>query len=506
MSMMMFGAIDVGSFDLELTVYQVSSKGGIRAVEHLRHSVAVGKDTYTDGMISYELIEELCRVLSDFKRVMDGYRIDEYRAYATSAFREARNNRIVLDQIRVRTGIDIAIISNSEERFLSYKAMACRETEFNQLIQKGTAIADIGSGSVQLSLCDKASLVTTQYIRLGALRLREILNGARTGEENARRLMGELMDNELETFSKLFLKDREIKHIIALGTCVLYMDQEKGREGLVTAEAFEQFYQSICRLFPEQIAEKLDIPLEHAFLMLPSAMVLKKLLECTGAETIWLPGVSMSDGMAVEYAQEKKLLRPAHDFEEDILAAARNISKRYQGNRKHSQILENNVLTIFDGMKKYHGLGRRERLLLQISAILHDCGKYISMRTPAQCAYNIIMSTEIIGISHREREMVANIVKYNTLEYEYVAADEDEGGNSIVVAKLVAILRIANAMDRSHKQKFSNVKIRVQDRQLLLTTNTREDITLERVLFEKKADFFESIYGIRPVLKQKRGV
>ena len=87
-----------------------------------------------------------------------------------------------------------------------------------------------------------------------------------------------------------------------------------------------------------------------------------------------------------------------------------------------------------------------------------------------------------------------------------MAADEAEGGNSIVVAKLVAILRIANAMDRSHKQKFSNVKIRLQDRKLLLTSDTEEDITLERLLFEKKADFFESVYGIRPVLKQKRGV
>ena len=506
MQVMMFGAIDVGSFDLELTIYEISQKNGIRPVDHLRHPVAVGKDTYTGGIISYALIDEICEVLSDFKRVMDGYQVDSCQAYATSALREARNNRIVLDQIQVRTGLTVTILSNSEERFLNYKAMSCREEEFNRIIQKGTAIADIGSGSVQLSLVDKDSLVTTQYIRLGALRLREILSGARSGEENAFRLMDELMDNDLETFSKLFLKDREIKHIIVVGTCASYLNRKGAKDGKVTTGEFDLFYQSVYRLFPEQIAEKLDMPTEHASLMLPSLMVVKKLLERTGAEMIWLPGVTMADGMAVEFAQKKKLWKLTHDFEEDILAAARNISKRYQGNKRHAQILEKNVLTIFDSMKKYHGLGGRERLLLQISAILHDCGKYISMRSPAECAYHIIMSTEIIGISHREREMVANIVKYNTMEYEYVAADEAEGGNSIVVAKLVAILRIANAMDRSHKQKFSNVKIRLQDRKLLLTSDTEEDITLERLLFEKKADFFESVYGIRPVLKQKRGV
>ena len=504
--MLTFGAIDVGSLDLELTVYEISSKNGIHVLDRVRHPVAVGRDTYTEGIISYDLIDELCRILADFKRIMDGYKVTDYLAYATSAFREAKNNLIVLDQIQVRTGIKVTILSNSEERFLSYKAMACREEAFNRIIQKGTAIADIGSGSVQLSLFDKDTLVTTQYIRLGVLRLREILSGVRSGEEKAIRLMDELMDNDLETFSKLFLKDRQIKHIIALGTCSLYISKEGAEGGKVSLQQFRQFYQKVSSMTPEQITDRMGIPMEHAFLMLPSAMVLDKLLKLTGAEMLWLPEVKMSDGMAVEYAQKKKVWKPSHDFEEDILVAARNISKRYQGNRKHAQILEKNVLTIFDSMKKYHGLGKRERLLLRIAAILHDCGKYISMRTPAECAYNIIMSTEIIGISHKEREMVADIVKYNTLPYEYRTAEEDEQGRSVVLAKLVAILRIANAMDRSHKQKFSNVKIALKDRKLFLTTDSKEDITLEKVLFEKKADFFESVYGIRPVLKQRKGV
>ena len=71
--------------------------------------------------------------------------------------------------------------------------------------------------------------------------------------------------------------------------------------------------------------------------------------------------------------------------------------------------------------------------------------------------------------------------------------------------KLTAILRIGNAMDRSHKQKFKNLKTAFKNQKLIITTETLEDITLERGLFEQKADFFEEVYGIRPVLKQKRG-
>ena len=103
----------------------------------------------------------------------------EYRAYATSALREARNNQIILDQIRVRTGLQVRIISNSEQRFISYKAIASKEAEFHKIIQKGTAIVDVGFGSAQLSLFDKETLVTTQNLPLGVLRIRSLLDRIR---------------------------------------------------------------------------------------------------------------------------------------------------------------------------------------------------------------------------------------------------------------------------------------------------------------------------------------
>ena len=137
MAIKLFAAIDVGSFELELGIYEVSPKYGIRRVDHVRHVIALGKDTYNNGKISYELVEEMCGVLQQFAEIMEAYKISEYRAYATSAMREARNNQIVLDQIRVRTGIEVQIISNSEQRFISYKAIASKDAEFNKTIQKG---------------------------------------------------------------------------------------------------------------------------------------------------------------------------------------------------------------------------------------------------------------------------------------------------------------------------------------------------------------------------------
>lgn len=136
MAIKLFAAIDVGSFELELGIYEVSPKYGIRRVDHVRHVIALGKDTYNNGKISYELVEEMCGVLQQFAEIMEAYKISEYRAYATSAMREARNNQIVLDQIRVRTGIEVQIISNSEQRFISYKAIAPRTRNLTRQFRK----------------------------------------------------------------------------------------------------------------------------------------------------------------------------------------------------------------------------------------------------------------------------------------------------------------------------------------------------------------------------------
>ena len=104
-----------------------------------------------------------------------------------------------------------------------------------------------------------------------------------------------------------------------------------------------------------------------------------------------------------------------------------------------------------------------------------------------ECSYHIIMATEIIGLSHLEREIVANVVKYNHIEFEYYETME----------KL-------SMLDRESYIKFKDVKITMKEDKLIFTVDTDEDITLEKGLFGARADFFEEVYNIRPVIKRKR--
>ncbi|MDO5411139.1 MAG: exopolyphosphatase [Lachnospiraceae bacterium] len=506
MAVYLFAAIDVGSYDLEMTIYQIADKGNIKTIDRLRQSVAAGHDTYRSGRISYAHINEICKVLSHFSEVMRSYHINTYRAYGTSALREAENREIVLDQIKVKTGIEVTVPSNAEQRFLCYKAIAVKEKEFEDIIQKGTAIADVGSGSTQLSLFDKDALVATQYLKVGSLRVQDILAVVGADQQNRKELVEELVDADIQTFKRLYLKDRKIENLILTGMSAQYLGKKAGKQkkDRLTAAEFNEVYEKVLSLTAYELSREMDISIEHAYLMLPSVMIYKKILDVTGAQFMWMPGVTLSDGIVAEYAMEKKLIRFEHDFTEDILYSARNIAKRYKSNQKHAQSLETLALAIFDSTRKIHGLGKRERLLLQIAAILHDCGKFVSMTDPADCGYYIIMSTEIIGLSRTEQKLIANIVKYYPQNFDYEVLKEEVVEKRNIIAKLTAILKIAGILDRSHRQKINTIRCTIKDNQLILVTDAVMDITLEQNLVSSRADFFEEVYGIRPVLRRRR--
>ncbi|MGN0345775.1 MAG: exopolyphosphatase, partial [Lachnospiraceae bacterium] len=116
MAIRTFAAIDVGSFEMAMKIYEISAKGGMREIDHVRHRLSLGYDSYKTHKIGFGKIDELCRVLREFQDIMASYHVSDYKAYGTSALRESENTIIILDQIRNRTGIDIEVLSNSEQR------------------------------------------------------------------------------------------------------------------------------------------------------------------------------------------------------------------------------------------------------------------------------------------------------------------------------------------------------------------------------------------------------
>ncbi len=511
--MKVFAAIDVGSYELAMKVFTISRSGGMKEVDHVRHRIEIGTDTYMTGKISKAHMDELCEVLLDFKKIMGTYKVDDYRAYGTSALRESENMTIILEQIRNRTGIEINVISNSEQRFLNYKAVASKGADFDRIIEKSTAIVDIGGGSMQISIFNKDSLVTTQNLKLGVLRLRGRLRKLQAGSLHFEELVEEMVNNQFMIFKKMFLKDKTIKNIIVVDDYVsnlLCGQKLSGTKGYADQETYHAFVDNMIHKNMSVASRELGISEENAVLTFYSAILVKRIMQVLGSEMLWSPGVTLCDGMAYEYASENELMTLPHDFEKDILACADDISRRYQSQRKRIMALEGISLTIFDSMQSVHGLSQRERLLLRIAVRLYDCGKYISLTRVGECSYSIIMATEIIGLSHVEREIVANVVKYNRVEFDYY---EELGRETtldrmsyLTIAKLTAILRVANGLDRSHKQKFKDVKVTLSEGKMVLTVDTDADITLEKGLLDTRAKFFEEVFSVTPVIRQKKSL
>lgn len=499
MAISTYATIDVGTSQLSMKIYEVSRQHGVKELTHVRHKLFLGVETYSKGFLSYQTVSEICTTLNDFKRIMADFNTRSWQIYATSGLREAENCLVAVDQIKIQTGFDVKVLSNSEACFLYYKALALREEKFESYIEEGALVVNIGAGSIQLSIFNEGRLRATQNLLLGSFRIRELLNVMQDEAYDFNALISEYMEKDLDLFQKYYLDSVNIRHIITIG-------------GMIP-----EIYQYLQKTDPDfngQISKKTlmkkklpkELSGDMAKLVIPTVLLCRQIAELTECNQFYLSAIDFCDSIAADYAQKKLKLVSRHDFTRDILSASENIAGKYKVDMKHVENVQTLALEIFDRIRKLHGLGKRERLLLQIGVILHSCGSYINEIQTRECSYRIIMSTEIIGISHKERAMVANMVRYNTTSiptYEELYEDFTEN-EYITIVKLNAILKTANVLDKSNRQKIKNVGVTLKDGVLTITAHTMADITLEKGMFHHGADVFQEVFGIRPVLRQKR--
>ncbi|HBB58959.1 MAG TPA: exopolyphosphatase [Lachnospiraceae bacterium] len=505
----LFSAIDVGSYELCMKVFELGGKNGIKEIDCVRHRIDIGNDTFHTGMISHGKMNELCEILKGFRKIMEGYRITDYLAFGTSAMRETVNTSVVLDQIERRTGIHVEVLSNSEQRFLEYKGAALM-SDFDHYVEQGTAFVDIGGGSTQVTLFNKGHLATTVNLHLGTLRIRTKLHEMEPVYSDFVMLISEIVNNELDYFKSLYLGDIKIENIIIIDDYMpAIMSQFKERDDHhITVREYKDIMRAAALTSPYQIAGRFGIPEENASLLLPSAIIVDRLIDIMQARNLYLPGVSLSDGIACNYADVKGYIRPTHNFNDDIISSANTIARRYGSFDMLTGKMVYAALAIFDATVRLHGMNARDRLLLHISAMLRNVGKYVSLSVPAEMSYAIIKDSEIIGISHKERKMVAAIVQNsypNNISYEKFEklklAEEDR----IKTTKLTAILRVATGLARNTQKTVESISVQLKDKELVIRVSAKDKMLLEKGLFRERTDTFEEVFGITPVLKVMKG-
>ena len=99
MAVKLFAAIVIGSTETEMKIFELSARRGMKEIDCISTRINLGVDAYSKGQLAVEKVKELCQVLKEFKTVMEGYKVDDYRICATSALREIRSALITKDYI-----------------------------------------------------------------------------------------------------------------------------------------------------------------------------------------------------------------------------------------------------------------------------------------------------------------------------------------------------------------------------------------------------------------------
>ena len=298
MAVTRFAAINIGSYELMLKIYELTSRKKVRVLNNIRYVMELGRETYTEQKISFETIEKMCDVLEGFTKIFEEYQIHDYEAYATSGIREAENAEIILDRIKVRTGLNVKIISNSEQRLLAYKALTMYPEEFEAFSKGNTAIVDVGAGSIQISILDKKNIASTQNIKIGSMRIRELLLNLSENMSHFDILLDELINNDLQTFKRMFIKDKAIDNIIATGEQITLFTKNKDTgefNRLMTTEDFMGRYKMLGSKSHAEIARELQVTREQATILIPCARIYGRFIEVVGSKKLWVPGTDICE-------------------------------------------------------------------------------------------------------------------------------------------------------------------------------------------------------------------
>ncbi|CAM3025395.1 exopolyphosphatase [Sporolactobacillus spathodeae] len=499
----LFASITVG---LQVVVLKIADMTRLSIVEDVKADVTIGEDIYNQQMIDFQTVGEVCKALAGFVQIMKDYGVTEYRAVAASSVQEAANAVYVKEQIRIKTGLTLEWLNNAEERYLHNQAVAYKTDGFKEYIQKGTMLIDIGSGSMQLTVYNEGQFIFSRNIKLGPLRVREMLGDLESQSANYVDIMEDYIMSKINGYQQFAPKNVKYEHFILVGTDLLAFKRAfiKSSSDTISRKRFDELYGHILNIPVQVLAKQYNVPYDSASQLLPSCMILKIMLEMTGAGSIFLSEADLADGLLISDELKNHKREIDHTFSEDIVTSARNIAFRYNCDICHIGAVEKFALHLFDRLKPLHGLDAHQRLLLRLAAILQDAGSYIDMNAHYIHSYYIIQSSEIIGISDTDRDMIANIARYHSSETPTTDARSFRRLPTeyrLVVAKLAALLRIADALDDSRQQKVDKIRVSLAHDRVVITAESADDLSLERLTFEEKAAYFEEVYGIMPQLK-----
>ena len=504
--------LDMGASAIRLLIAELPQEGPPQILEEASRAVFLGKDAFTGGRLGAPTIEATLRALEGFRRIMDSYGVVHYRAVATSAVREAVNRETFLDRVRLRAAIDVEVIDGSEENRLTYMAVREALRDHEALSAGDALLAEVGGGSADLSFLRKGEPVYSGTYALGSIRMRQNLAAWHGSHEQRVRLFRRTVQNIVEDIRRE-MPLREARYFLALGGDARFAaDQAAGDEpgrGVrsISRDRFLAFCEQTVAFDEEQLVEAYHLPLAEVETLVPALLVYRELLLETQAESVLVPEATLRAGLLLDMVRTEEG-HGIEDFSRQVLASAAALGEKYRYDAPHARQVAALAVRLFDDLKAEHGLGVRDRLLLEVAALLHDIGIFVNLRGHHKHGQYILSVSEIFGLSRDDMAMIGNVARYhrravpNKSHLAYMSLDS---GARVVVNKLGAILRVANALDADHLQKVREVKVLREDDQWVLEVEGGGDLTLERLAALARSDLLTEVFGRKVAFREAGG-
>lgn len=285
-----FAAIDIGSNAIRMLVANVVIDKDQPTQFHknsiVRVPIRLGEDSFTVGEISSKNVKRLTRAFKAFKQIMKVHEVSRYRAYATSALREASNTPWVLDKIKEKTGISVEVIDGRKEaKIISTN----RDLQNINIRNKTFLFVDVGGGSTEFSIIRNGELLASKSFKLGTVRLLNDLVPDRVWKEIKKWVVGHT---------------KEYKKIAVLGTggninkLVKLTSTKEGKP--LSLVALSSIYHQLQSLTYEERILQFELNPDRADVILPATRIYLRAMGWCGATRIYIPKAGLADGMIQE--------------------------------------------------------------------------------------------------------------------------------------------------------------------------------------------------------------
>jgi exopolyphosphatase/guanosine-5'-triphosphate,3'-diphosphate pyrophosphatase len=497
------GVIDIGTNSVRIVIGEIFPGGRVSVLERAWLPVRLGQDTFVKRQLSRRTMNEAISVLQGYRQMLDTYKANHVRAVATSSVREARNADAFLDRIFVSVGLDVEIIEPSEEIRLTVSAV--REALGETGVGKGHAlVADVGGGTALLALLHRGETISSGSYALGSIRLQEALDTAGETPQRVADMLRHQIGSAVSAVAST-MPLRRVRTLIAVGGDARFAAQKVGQPGpgehvhVIPAEAFKAFVAQCADCTPDALALRHKIEFSTAETIVPALLVYEAVLHETRAQKLIVCDSSMRDGLLLDLARAATGQTDS-ETAAGAVSSAMTICEKFHVDLPHAQQVAKLSLRLFDELQNEHHLSPRYRLLLHVAALLHEVGGYVSGRSHHKHSYYVIANTDLFGLRANEQEIVANVARYHRrsapkpTHLPYVALPRDQ---RVIVSKLAAILRVADALDRGHTRQVLDFRVQRGEDEIVLYVPGAAELALERHALERKADLFEDIFGLK---------